>query len=396
MKILHICNSYNDEMGYQDNILPIYHAKLGHEVTVIVPDIIPYYYNDRKRPIGECYKEGVKIKRIKTGGEFKGRFVIFKDLYNYIREEKPDYIFHHGLTMPSLLEVIKYRKRNNVFVAVDNHADRHISGRNRLWLLIYYQILWTIILKKCKPYIDIYFGVTPLRCDFMSDYLGINRSKIRLLPIGTDMDKIQISYDYIQMFQEKYKISANNILIVTGGKITKDKSVDKMIKAIKTIKNDNMKFIIFGKIIDETVQKLIDTDNRIIAIPWLTREQTLSLLSVCDIGVWTKHTTLLEDAVACGLPIITRYYGSTFHLIEDSGMFLYCESVDEIRDRIMFFINNHEILKKYKLNTQKLAKLLSYENIARESIEYFNDTEPKKIHNHFMKSYNVNKLLLES
>ena len=38
MRILHIAPSapYNDYWGYQDNLLPKYHRKLGHEVTVIV------------------------------------------------------------------------------------------------------------------------------------------------------------------------------------------------------------------------------------------------------------------------------------------------------------------------------------------------------------------------
>ena len=38
MKIVHIAPNapYNDNWGYQDNLLPRYQKKLGHDVTVII------------------------------------------------------------------------------------------------------------------------------------------------------------------------------------------------------------------------------------------------------------------------------------------------------------------------------------------------------------------------
>ena len=39
MKILHISPNcvYNDYWGYQENLLPKYQRRLGHEVSIIVP-----------------------------------------------------------------------------------------------------------------------------------------------------------------------------------------------------------------------------------------------------------------------------------------------------------------------------------------------------------------------
>lgn len=40
-------------------------------------------------------------------------------------------------------------------------------------------------------------------------------------------------------------------------------------------------------------------------------------------GIWnSQHTTLLEDAIACKLPLILKKYGSTEHLINKNGIFL--------------------------------------------------------------------------
>lgn len=42
MRIVHICLQapYNDYWGYQDNLLPKYHRKSGHDVTVITTSTI--------------------------------------------------------------------------------------------------------------------------------------------------------------------------------------------------------------------------------------------------------------------------------------------------------------------------------------------------------------------
>jgi hypothetical protein len=43
MKIIHICQYYNDGFGYQENLLPRYQAKLGHDVMVITSDRMSYF-----------------------------------------------------------------------------------------------------------------------------------------------------------------------------------------------------------------------------------------------------------------------------------------------------------------------------------------------------------------
>ena len=53
MKIVHIAPSapYNDHWGYQDNLLPKYQKKLGHEVTMITTNLM---HRDGKIVETEC------------------------------------------------------------------------------------------------------------------------------------------------------------------------------------------------------------------------------------------------------------------------------------------------------------------------------------------------------
>lgn len=386
MKIVHIHQYYNDGLGYQENILPRYQAKLGHEVILITSNLSNGFNNDERiKKVGEYKDNNFKVRRISIKGEFKGRFVVFKNLYEQLDEIKPDYIFHHSVTSPSLGIVCKYKKNNpNVFIATDNHADLNISARNKYWKFIYYNTLWKNYLKIFDKYIDIYFGVTPSRCLFLNEELGISNSKIRLLPIGADTDRVNVNITKEELFN-KYNINKENFIIIHGGKITPEKQVDRILDAFSYIDDTNITFILFGKIEDENVRNIVEKDSRIITLGWLNREETLAILKYSDIGIWnTQHTTLLEDAIAVKLPLILRYYGSTSHLIDNSGLFLYDGSKRELYDKLNFISCNKELVNKFKDNSKKLSEVLSYNNIAKESIEYKNSSIPQQSHNIFM------------
>ncbi|MGU8414239.1 glycosyltransferase family 4 protein [Clostridium perfringens] len=386
MKIVHIHQYYNDGLGYQENILPRYQAELGHDVILITSNLSNGFNNDKRvKELGEYIDSNFKVRRINIKGEFKGRFVVFRNLYKELEQIKPDYIFHHSVTAPSLGVVCKYKKNNpEVFLATDNHADLNISARNKCWKFIYYNTIWKNYIKKYDKYINVYFGVTPSRCLFLNEELGIDYSKIRLLPIGADTNNIKVSITRDELCN-KYNINSKNLIIVHGGKITPEKQVDRIIKALSYVKEQNITFVLFGKIDDENVKKLIKEDKRIVTLGWLDRVETLAILKHSDIGIWnTQHTTLLEDAISVGLPLILRYYGSTSHLVDNSGIFLYDGSIREIYDKLSFLVNNRQVIEGLRENSKKMSEIISYSNIANESLKYYKTQDKSGIYDKYM------------
>ncbi|HFI0784499.1 TPA: glycosyltransferase [Streptococcus suis] len=382
MKIVHIQQYFNENLGYQENLLPYYQKKMGHEVVVITSTRSDGFNNDsRIKKDGEFSENGFRVLRINIKGEFKKRFVFFEDLYKYLEQEKPDYLFHHSVTSPSLLIASKYKKNNpHCFLAVDNHADLNISGRSLAWKLLYYNFLWKNIIRKCDEQIDIYFGVTPSRCLFLKEELGVSEEKIKLLPIGADVDHAKINLSKDELFN-KLELDKDSMIIVHGGKITPEKEIYKILKAFKRIDNSRIRLILFGKIDDQKVAKILNEDSRIKYVGWLNRDETLALLRYSDIGIWnTQHTTLLEDCIAVGLPMIIRYYGSTSHLINKSGLYLYNGSIREIQDKLQLLIDNNELLNSFRKNANDHLQMLSYDNIAYESVEYMKSLKSLKTH----------------
>jgi len=386
MKIVHIAQYLNPGMGYQENLLPYYQQLLGHDV-VLLTSTLSNGFNKSKRQFarGETTEQGFRVVRIGVAGELRDKFVLFRDLRTFIETEKPDYIFHHMPTTLSVRTVCQYKKDHPaVFLAVDNHADLTISIENKFLRTLYYNIFWKLFLKLFGAPIDLFFGVTPARCLFLNEELGVQADKIRLLPIGADTDRFQASQTRVE-FLARYGLSEDQVLITHGGKMTPDKQIDRILRAFRRIPNENARLLLFGSIEDPAVESLMREDPRIISLGWLNRADTLSVLQHCDFGIWnTRHTTLLEDSLAAGLPMILRYYGSTCHLLDESGFFLYEGSVREIQEKIQLLLDQPGLLADFRRAAQHQKAALSYLAVAAESVQYATAQTPQLIHRKYM------------
>jgi hypothetical protein len=120
---------YVDYWGYQDNLLPKYHKKLGYDVSVIVPNRI---YKDGKLVYVQSddyyLNDGVRVIRLEIKKYFLNILTNIRtkmDVIKYLKEIKPDFIFFHGLISSTILDVIKYKKKYNpnCVIVQDNHLD---------------------------------------------------------------------------------------------------------------------------------------------------------------------------------------------------------------------------------------------------------------------------------
>ena len=396
MKIVHICQYYNEGWGYQENLLPRYQMKLGHDVVVITSDRRPFYPNDKNKRIigtGTFFDNGVRIERISIKWEFKNRFVVFKDLMGTLEKERPDYIFHHGLTSPSLSIAAKYKNTHkNIFLAADNHADLNISAKYIVWRKFYYEWFWKSRIKSVLRNLDIVFGVTPARCFFAKNFLGIPLEKIKLLPIGADTDQADLIIDTDrEKIRNNLNISKKDIVITMGGKLSKDKGTNDLIKIVSNLKDQNLKLFLFGSLLGNELKSLVKKYDNVQFFGWLNRTDSLKILYASDLAVWPKmHTTLVEDAISVNTPLLLRYHGSTSHHIRDNGFYLFSGNSLEIYQILDFVSKNREILKNMRQSSVKQRMILSYDQIAKESVDYFSNLSSKMTHQYYMNDFYCN------
>lgn len=377
MKIVHICISapYIDGWGYQENLLPEYLSELGTDNYVICcANIFPEYLGlEQKNSIkarGKRYTNGaIKVVRI-MAHKLTTTFIVPRGLHAALKEIAPDVVFHHGINCTSLVESYRYCRKYGAKLFVDNHADEYNISKNKVWVLLYHKVLLRCTIRFISDHVALYYGVTNGRCSFMTKYYGLPCERVELLPIGADTNRSDClpSKDVLR---QKYGYSSSDKIVITGGKMGVGKGTDTLIRVLGRLndKTDPIKLILFGKFEDGETEKLAERSHFITRYGWCDRQQTLELLKIADVACWpVHHTTLIEDAVSVGTPLILRKTTTTAHLIEKNGFWI-DDSLEVIIDR---FFTDKQLRLATVENALQMKKKLSYTVIANRVI---NDIE---------------------
>ena len=385
MKIVHIClaNSVWDESyAYQDNLLPAYHRRMGHDVTIFAPTSAKFDNNGGyivKSPGVTILSDGVKLIRVKpliSNYKINNHIHLFRNIYDDIELESPDLIFVHDPSIINNLCLVKYKKKHpNVKIVFDNHSDLINSDRNILSKFRDYVFARYFIVRKMIKISDIFYGTTPARCDYLSDVFNVPKHMIKLLVMGADDEQMRLDEKENIRVQtrEKYGVKKDDFLIVTGGKIDKDKNVHLLVDAISAIDDKRLRLMIFGNISPE-VESIIDGfgDDRVIKVGWIPSNRVYDFMYAADLVVFTGlHSVMWEQAVAARVPCLFSKLKGFEHIdIGGNALFFENRSVECYRDVISKVLKDQELYARLKMcaSTERADDFL-YSQIAKRVVD---------------------------
>ncbi len=384
MKIVHLMLAcfFPDGYSYQENMLPKFHKRAGYDVEVIA-SLQTFDENGKvtylPEPSSYINEHDVKVTRL----GYKKPFKVFRKLKKYegtyraICKAKPDILFIHGCQFLDAGIVAKYCRENpNVRVFVDNHADFTNSARSFFSKEIMHGILWRHTAAVLNKVAERFYGVLPARVDFLRNVYKLPENKTELLVMGSDDDLIKSAADAnsIRAIREKYNISENDFLIVTGGKIDLFKvETLALMKAVRDIHLPNIKLLVFGSVVPELKEQVAElalSDN-IIFIGWVNSADTYPLIAAANLCVYPgRHSVLWEQTAGQGIPMLQRRHLGTEHTnIGGNVRFIDDCSADSLCDMIKEIATDKEQYGKMKEAAESAAKTFLYSDIARRSIE---------------------------
>ena len=385
MKILHIAPNvpYNDNWGYQENLLPRYHKKLGNEVTLIITNTMQ---KDGKVVETDCAdyisKDGVRIIRLTKRKYFSKILTNLRskmDIMPYLKEIQPDFIFYHAIQSTTIYDVIKYKKKinPNCIIVQDNHMDYYNTHYKNLtlkaWII---RSFYRRINRKSIKYVERVYGVTPWRQQYAEEYFGIPAEKTSLLVMGGDDDFINLSQKakIKESIRKELNLSENDFVVITGGKIDKTKNIHLLMQAIKELDKDNLKLIVFGQANEDmmTLIKELSEDIHIRYIGWIDSNKAYDYFLASDLAVFPgTHSVLWEQAAACGIPLIVKNWEGMHHVdVGGNCLFLQNDNVEEIKEKILEVYGNKSFYDNMlKVAEEKGIPTFSYSDIAKRAIE---------------------------
>lgn len=382
MRIVHIVPSapYNDYWGYQDNLLPKYQQKLGHDVYIITTNTIQKDGNIVKVPCDEyVLNDGVVVIRIQqkqypfrivTG--LRARLHVFEKL----KELRPDFIFFHGLSSATIEDVIKYRKEvnPNCKIVQDNHLDYNIGLK---FATVKEKIIRTYHRyenKKSIPYVDKVYGVTPWRKTYAEDYFRIPKDKTDVLIMGADDEKIDFQNRHAlrEQIRNEYHIQEEDFLIVTGGKIDDRKKITLLMQACA--RNKKVKLLIFGSVAEDIkaqFEKLIHENDNLIYIGWINSDDVYQYFFAADLVFFPgQHSVLWEQACASKVPCLFEKWEGMDHVNNggNSG-FISPVTVDVISAKIRELHFTERYFNMKRVAESSATDIYLYSKIAEKSLE---------------------------
>lgn len=371
MKIVNICvtGQYDENFSYQENLLTDYFRDSNIDTVIIASNLTPNTPGRKKYKLGEFDDNGKKLIRIKCF-KISNDFVIQLGLWKKLTQEKPDIIFHHNLNFSSLIVSTIYKRlhRNTVFFA-DNHADYITRTKNKFWRFFYHGNILKTAVKLATPHIRKFYGVAPSRCDYLRDVFNIPKDKIFLLPLGTDTKAAESIKESKQKLREKYSLSSNSFIFISGGKMGKDKGTPDLINAVNELRNTDLAditLILFGSFTDKETEELTkEHSDSVIFKGWQDHLTVLELLKLSDAAVWSvRHTTLMEDAISVNTPLLVCKSRTTEHLIEGNGLFIEPSDYDNLLSTMRLFIEN-QTRSSYSEYCNAMREKLDYKNIVK-------------------------------
>ncbi len=380
MKIVHVAPNapYNDYWGYQENLLPKYHKKLGHDVTLIITNkthkdssivdvpCADYILNDGIRIIRRAYKQ-YRFPKVTN-------FLTYIPVYDLLEELKPDFIFYHGLISYSIFDVIKYKKRHsNCVIVEDNHLDYNI-GNSSDTLKLKIIRLWRRFINMCSiEYVSKVYGVTPWRKTYAEDYFKIPESKTDVLIMGADDEKMNLDKkdELRKSIRKQYDIHDDEFLIVTGGKIDQKKNIDSLMEACAGL--EKVKLLVFGSVGDDIktrFESLLENEN-IIYIGWISADNVYEYFYAADLVFFPgQHSVLWEQACASKVPCVFKKWDGMEHVNNGGNSdFIVSLTVENIQNKIkeLHFTDSYYEMKK-AAESEK-TDIYLYSNIAKKSLE---------------------------
>lgn len=385
MRIAHIVPSthYNDYWGYQENLLPKYHVKMGHEVTLITSTLT---FKDGKLSDAECgdYKlnDGTRVIRLKKKNYFHRIITSLNDricIYSLLQEIKPDFIFFHGLISTTIFDVIKYKKKinPNCTIVQDSHLDYYNypytgDGLRDKIIRGYYRLLN----KKSLHYVERIYGVTPWRKEFCENFFNIPPKKTDVLIMGADDENIDFAHkEHIrERIRAEYNIAETDFLIASGGKIDRSKNFLELMSACGRLPDTRL--LLFGNVdesIGEEFNALLEKYSNMTHIGWLDADKVYDYFLASDLVVFPgTHSVLWEQACACKIPCVFKRWDGTEH-VDNGGNSAFLDDVSEeaVYEKIKSLIFTDEYGAMKEVAQSNATDVYLYSKIAEKSLECF-------------------------
>ena len=389
MKIVMICDFFNEALEYQENLLAKYYVKHGHDVVVIASTFDSVFQftadrHDRRATARSYMHRGAKVIKLPYRYNVLNRVRALRGVGAILQVEQPDLIFVHDI-MPELLDAVRYKRHHpHCRVILDFHADYSNSAKNWLSLRVLHGVVRKTILRRARPHLSGIFPIVPASAVFLHEVYGVPHSEMELLPLGMDVDlgrEVRES-GAGRALRVRLGIAPGDLVLFTGGKLAPPKRTEVAIEAFLALSRTDAHLLIVGEAApaDATYKamllELAAGNPRIHFTGWLGSRDIYACLAAADLAVFPASQSILwQQAIGMGLPLIVGNSGhqDVSYLNEHDNIVMLPRSqitAAAIRDALGTVLGDERLRARMSAGARRVTEeLLTWDRLILKTLE---------------------------
>lgn len=379
-KVVHVVifEYYHEGYSYQENLLSQKHKELGYDVYIIAAeDDGTHGVRSQILKPGKYINEyGIKVYVLPTK-KINPHLMRFSDkcvgLYDALEEIQPDIVFVHNFRAWDVRHVARYIKMHpHTGLYVDSHADYFnaptdsFKGKiDALEISLYGRVLSSKAIK--------FWGTLPWRVKYLQEAFRIPAEKTDLLIMGADENKIHglDGANVRSKIRHEFKIPEDAFLVVSGGRLDKRKNQIALCEAISRLSDRNIYLLLFGSPSEDMANlfKNFEGYDNIKQIGWQPSDRAYEFFLSSDLACFPgTHSVLWEQAVACGCPLLVKYWEGITHInFNGNAVLLDNPNAENLYEKIIA-ISESSAYKELKEKSIEAAPHFYLKEIALQSI----------------------------
>jgi len=340
MRIALMTEIFAPGMGYLENMLPKYLARLGAEVHVVASSLLPDYRQSSAQQIYGDFGPMLAPGSVETLDGFRLHVLRHTTSLGHVRlvglQQKLGELRPHIVQTMTPIGWIaiesawnRLRFGYHLFSGCHYHASVFPPAQHDLSFFhperakCYLQrglhgrmVSWATLK---------YYAISPDCAEVAQRFFGVPRHKLELCPLGVDTEIFHPVSGAEERadraaWRERLGFQAGEIVCVYSGRFSDDKNPLLLARAIAQLTCAGQPFR--GLFIGNGPQGAeIGRCRGCVTHPFVPIRQLGGLYRACEIGVWpTQESMSMLDASACGLPLIANDTMHAPERLKDSGM----------------------------------------------------------------------------
>ena len=354
MRIVLISEVFARNMGYLENLLPKYLARLGAEVDVIASALPPEYRRDPLRETYRGFQQAGAPGSAETLDGFRLHVLAHAPVFGHVRllglgrklaELRPDIV---QIMTPIGWIAIDAALHNTrlgyrLFSGCHYHASVFPLAQKETSLLTPERLRCLVERslhgRAVSWFTERYYAISADCAEIAARFFGVPRRKLEICPLGVDTEVFHPIANRDEVvarrdLRARLGFADDEVVCVYSGRFTEDKNPLLLAFAVAelTAAGGNFRALFIGH--GPQAEKILSARGSVVH-PFVPVGELGALYRAADIAIWPAQESMsMLDAAACGLPVIANHRMGAPERLQGSGLTYRLGDVEDLREKI--------------------------------------------------------------